>query len=129
MQKPTVLVQENERSQRSPRLFGLNLFANAKFVIIFSYKIDAKVPHSPNPTENNKEDMNMETRDISQVLSEQSSEYKSLMEQHRTLEDRLQELSSRLYLSDTEKLEEVTLKKKKLVLKDRMHELQKQHQS
>ncbi len=71
----------------------------------------------------------METRDISQALSEQSSEYKSLMEQHRSLEDRLQDLSSRLYLSDTEKLEEVTLKKKKLALKDRMQELQKQHQS
>jgi uncharacterized protein len=70
----------------------------------------------------------METRDISQVLYEQSSEYRSLIEQHRSLEDRLNDLSSRLYLSDTEKLEEVTLKKKKLALKDRMQELQKQHQ-
>jgi uncharacterized protein len=71
----------------------------------------------------------METRDVSQILYEQSSEYRSLMEQHRSLEDRLQELSSRLYLSDNEKVEEVTLKKKKLALKDRMQELQKQHQS
>jgi uncharacterized protein YdcH (DUF465 family) len=70
----------------------------------------------------------METRDVSQILYEQSSEYRSLMEQHRSLEDRLQELSSRLYLSDNEKVEEVTLKKKKLALKDRMQELQKQHQ-
>jgi uncharacterized protein len=69
----------------------------------------------------------METRDISQMLYEQNSEYRSLSEQHRSLEHRLEELSSRLYLSDTEKVEEVTLKKKKLALKDRMQELMKQH--
>ena len=71
----------------------------------------------------------METRDISQILYEQNSEYRTLLDQHRTLESRLQELSSRIYLSDSEKVEEVTLKKKKLVLKDRMQELMKQHHS
>jgi len=81
-----------------------------------------------NPTQQIKRGHKMEIRDISQVLYEQSSEYRSLMEQHRSLEDRLNDLSSRLYLSDTEKLEEVTLKKKKLALKDRMQELQKHHQ-
>lgn len=65
----------------------------------------------------------MESRDISQILYEQNSEYKTLTDQHRSLEIRLQELSSRLYLSDSEKLEEITLKKKKLALKDRMQEL------
>ena len=65
----------------------------------------------------------MESRDISQVLYEKDSEYRSLTDQHRTLETRLLELSSRLYLSDSEKLEEINLKKKKLVLKDRMAEL------
>jgi len=65
----------------------------------------------------------MESRDISQILYEQNSEYKNLTDQHRSLETRLQELSARLYLSDSEKLEEITLKKKKLILKDRMQEL------
>ena len=65
----------------------------------------------------------MESRDISQILYEQNTEYKNLTDQHRSLEIRLQELSSRLYLSDSEKLEEITLKKKKLILKDRMQEL------
>jgi uncharacterized protein YdcH (DUF465 family) len=74
-----------------------------------------------------KEEIFMETRDISQMLYEQNSEYRSLLEQHRSLEHRLEELSSRIYLSDTEKVEEVTLKKKKLALKDRMQELMKQH--
>ena len=69
----------------------------------------------------------METRDISEILYEQDSEYRNLSDQHRSLESRLQELSSHLYLSDSEKLEEVTLKKKKLILKDRMQELMKRH--
>ena len=68
-----------------------------------------------------------ETRDISQVLYEQNAEYRSLFDQHRLLDSRLKELSSHLYLSDSEKVEEVTLKKKKLAIKDRMQELLKQH--
>lgn len=72
----------------------------------------------------------METREnISQILYEQNQEFRSLFEEHRTLETRLTELSSRLYLSDQEQVEEVTLKKKKLALKDRMQELMRQHQS
>ncbi len=65
----------------------------------------------------------MENREISQNLCEKNPEYRNLLEEHRTLENRLSELSSRLYLSDTERMEEVTLKKKKLALKDRMQEL------
>lgn len=70
----------------------------------------------------------MENRDISQILYEQNQEFRSLFEEHRTLEHRLSELSSRLYLSDQEQVEEVTLKKKKLALKDRMQELMRKHQ-
>jgi len=69
----------------------------------------------------------METRDISQILLEKNAEYRSLYEQHRSLEIRLVELSSRIYLSDSEKVEEVTLKKKKLALKDKMQALLNQH--
>ena len=65
----------------------------------------------------------MENRDISQVLYEQDKEYRSLFEEHRTLESRLTELSARLYLSDQEQVEEVTLKKKKLAIKDQMYSL------
>jgi len=69
----------------------------------------------------------METRDISEILYEQDSEYRNLSDQHRSLESRLQELSSHLYLSDSEKLEEIRMKKKKLILKDRMQQLMKKH--
>lgn len=65
----------------------------------------------------------MENRDISQILYEQNQEYRSLFDEHRSLEGRLIELSSHRYLSDTEQMEEVTLKKKKLALKDKMQEL------
>lgn len=70
----------------------------------------------------------MEIRDITQILYEKNPEYRSLYEEHRSLENRLNELSSRLYLSDSEKVEEVQIKKKKLALKDRMQQLVKQHQ-
>ena len=69
----------------------------------------------------------MESREISEILYKENSEYRNLSDQHRSLETRLQELSSHLYLSDSEKLEEITLKKKKLILKDRMQELMKRH--
>jgi uncharacterized protein len=79
---------------------------------------------SPDNRSSKDKEACMESREnISQILYEQNSEYRSLTDEHRTLENRLQELSSRLYLSDSEKLEEVTLKKKKLFLKDRMQEL------
>lgn len=70
----------------------------------------------------------MENSEISQILYEQNQEFRSLFEEHRTLENRLSELSSRLYLSDQEQVEEVTLKKKKLALKDRMQELMRKYQ-
>jgi uncharacterized protein YdcH (DUF465 family) len=65
----------------------------------------------------------MENRDISQILYEQNQEYRSLFDEHRSLESRLIELSSHRYLSDNEQMEEVTLKKKKLALKDKMQQL------
>ena len=43
-----------------------------------------------------------------------------LATQHHELDDRLHELSAKAYLSEPEQVEEVTLKKRKLHLKDRM---------
>jgi uncharacterized protein YdcH (DUF465 family) len=64
--------------------------------------------------------------DVSELktwLLRSDEEYRKLATQHHELDERLQSLSSKPYLSDTEKLEEVTLKKKKLHLKDRMEEI------
>lgn len=67
-----------------------------------------------------------ETQDL-QPLLESNDEYRQLATKHHELEDRLHELISKHYLSDTEQLEEVTLKKRKLLLKDRMEEIVRTH--
>jgi uncharacterized protein YdcH (DUF465 family) len=67
-----------------------------------------------------------ETQDL-QPLLESNDEYRQLAAKHHELEDRLQELTSKHYLSDTEQFEEVNLKKRKLQLKDRMEEIVRTH--
>lgn len=55
------------------------------------------------------------------VISDE--EYRQLEQQHHEYESRLGELAEKAVLSDEEQVEESTLKKKKLQLKDRMQEL------
>jgi hypothetical protein len=56
----------------------------------------------------------------------QSDEYRQLEVQHHEYESRLGELAEKAVLSDEEQVEESTLKKKKLQLKDRMQQLARQ---
>lgn len=58
-----------------------------------------------------------------EVLLEEDGEYRDLAEQHRALESRLAELLDHPYPSGAEQLEEATLKKKKLHVKDRMEHI------
>ena len=53
-------------------------------------------------------------------LLEINEEYRKLNEQHQEFESRLTSLTSKPTLSDDEQMEETTLKKRKLQLKDRM---------
>lgn len=55
-----------------------------------------------------------------------NEEYRRLEEQHHEYENRLQSLTDKLVLSDEEQLEENTLKKKKLQVKDRMEAIARQ---
>ena len=57
---------------------------------------------------------------------EQDEEYRRLEEQHHDYESRLSVLSEKLVLSDDEQVEESTLKKKKLQVKDRMEAITRQ---
>ena len=50
----------------------------------------------------------------------QNEEYRRLDEAHHEYESRLADLTSKPLLSDEEQVEEMTLKKKKLQVKDRM---------
>ncbi len=67
--------------------------------------------------------------ELKTYLLQSDEEFRNLATQHHELEERLQSLSSKSYLSDTEQLEEVTLKKKKLHLKDRMEEILRRERS
>jgi uncharacterized protein YdcH (DUF465 family) len=68
-----------------------------------------------------------ETQDLKHLLLETNDEYRQLAAKHHELHDRLQELTSKHYLSNDEQFEEVTLKKRKLQLKDRMEEILRTH--
>ena len=59
-------------------------------------------------------------------LGENNEEYRRLEEQHHEYENRLQSLTDKVVLSDEEQLEETTLKKKKLQVKDRMEAIARQ---
>ena len=61
------------------------------------------------------------------VLLQSDEEITELAAQHHQLESRLHELIMKPYLSEPEQLEEATLKKRKLALKDRMEALRRQH--
>ena len=70
-----------------------------------------------------------ETQDLKHLLLETNDEYRQLAAKHHELDDRLQELISKHYLTDHEQFEEVTLKKKKLLLKDRMEAIARTHRN
>lgn len=56
----------------------------------------------------------------------QNEEYQRLHQQHRDYESRLTALTEKVILSDEEQFEEVTLKKRKLQVKDRMEAIARQ---
>jgi uncharacterized protein YdcH (DUF465 family) len=64
-----------------------------------------------------------EAQEVKSLLLQGHDQYRQLAEQHSQLDRRLHELIDKHYLSDHEQFEEVTLKKKKLALKDRMEEI------
>ena len=57
------------------------------------------------------------------LASVHNDEYCQLEAQHHEYESRLGELAEKAVLSDEEQVEETTLKKKKLQVKDRMQEI------
>jgi len=56
-----------------------------------------------------------------------NDEFRQLATQHHDLDERIHNLAVRHYLSEPEQLEEVTLKKKKLQLKDQMEDMLRHH--
>ena len=73
--------------------------------------------------------MDVTTADrLKEELMIHDPEFRELAKEHGKYEQRLSELSALAYPSDEEQLEEITLKKKKLAIKDQMHSIMSQYQ-
>ena len=66
-------------------------------------------------------------QELKELLLKTDEEFRQLASQHHQLDDRLHELAVKPYLTDSEQVEEITLKKKKLHLKDRMEDILRRH--
>jgi uncharacterized protein YdcH (DUF465 family) len=60
---------------------------------------------------------------IKNELIKENQAFRELVRQHQTFEDRLSELSGLTYPNNDEILEETTLKKKKLIVKDEIYSM------
>jgi uncharacterized protein YdcH (DUF465 family) len=69
------------------------------------------------------------TESLKEELIDRDPAFRELAKEHHKYEERLTELSSLAYPSDEEQIEESTLKKKKLALKDQMYSILLQYQS
>ncbi len=64
---------------------------------------------------------------VREVLMKEDSNFRELVQQHQNYEKRLSELASLTYPNDEELLEEATLKKRKLAVKDEIYTLLQKH--
>ena len=65
--------------------------------------------------------------ELRERLLNTNDEYRRLAAKHQAYDEQLEELSSRHHLNEEERMQEITLKKKKLVLKDQMYSLLQRH--
>jgi uncharacterized protein YdcH (DUF465 family) len=56
-------------------------------------------------------------------LLKENAEYRRLVAEHQSCDDQLEGLTKKHFLSEEEELQEKTLKKKKLMLKDHMYSI------
>ena len=61
--------------------------------------------------------------ELKRQLLQSDENFRQLATQHHDLDEKLHSLTARHYLSEPEQLEEVTLKKRKLQLKDQMESI------
>jgi uncharacterized protein YdcH (DUF465 family) len=66
--------------------------------------------------------MSNRTADVQRILSDEDPEFRQWADEHRRCETRLNELTTKNEISVDEEIEEKTLKKRKLHLKDQMAE-------
>jgi len=61
--------------------------------------------------------------DLHEKLMLTSDKFRQLAQEHQSYAQQLEKFSTRSFLTEEEKIQEVTLKKKKLRLKDQMHHM------
>lgn len=64
-----------------------------------------------------------EAQEVRHLLLQSHDQYRQLAERHHQLDDRLHELAAKHHLTSSEQVEEVTIKKRKLALKDQMEQI------
>jgi uncharacterized protein YdcH (DUF465 family) len=65
-------------------------------------------------------EMPTDFEELKRKLLQTDEEFRQLASQHHDLDEKIHNLASRHYLSEPEQIEEVTLKKRKLQLKDQI---------
>ena len=64
-----------------------------------------------------------EAQEVKNLLLRSNDNYRKLSDRHHELDDRLHQLTELPYLTASEQVEVVTLKKRKLALKDQMEQM------
>ena len=70
----------------------------------------------------------MNEQALKELLLKEKEDFRKLHEEHQECEKRLEILQMKSLLSEQEKLEERDLKKRKLVLKDKMYRMMTEYQ-
>ena len=70
--------------------------------------------------------MNEQAQNLKELLLQTDEDYQQLAAKHQELDTQLHQLTAKPYLSEPEQLEEITLKKRKLQVKDRMEDILRQ---
>ena len=68
-------------------------------------------------------------QELKELLLKTDEEFRQLATQHNELDHRLHELSVKGHLLEPEQVEEITLKKRKLHVKDRMEDIVRRHRA
>jgi uncharacterized protein YdcH (DUF465 family) len=71
--------------------------------------------------------MQADQQELKDQLLRTDEAFRQLVTEHHTLDERVKHLSSQAFLSNPEQIEEISLKKRKLRLKDQIEEALRRH--
>jgi uncharacterized protein YdcH (DUF465 family) len=68
-------------------------------------------------------------QDFKATLLQTNGEFRQMVTEHQTLDERINQLARLAYLTDQQQFEEISLKKRKLALKDRIEAVLRGHRT